>query len=446
MTIEEYLVKSNSYEETGDYSGMFSVLAEGIRMYPFGYELYYSLGFYYLSQGMTDCAYLCFENALQFCNVSKDAEEIRNTMDELKEQNDVSVKKTAIIIVSYNLLEAQKKSIETIRKLLYQGTYRIIVVDNASTDGICEWLEKQEDIELIKNNENKGFSVACNQGAGLVTDEDIFLLNNDAFLTPNALFWLKMGLYSSTDVGATGAVSNAAGNEQQIDVTCDTLEEYCNFGEKRNVPMQYPYEERVRLSGFGMLIKSSLWKECGGMDEAFSPGYFEDDDISMKIRGLGYRMLLCKNSFVYHIGSQSFSKKVGMNDILLRNYYRFNEKYGFNIIKVAYPLYDLIGRIPFKKEDEFCILVLGYCLGANEMCIRERFPNAHIISVEKHREFLNWVRGKAVVYSDLNALKKDLQNPVFDVLLINSVGADAYTEEDLDIVSNLCRKNCTVIQ
>ena len=44
------------------------------------------------------------------------------------------------------------------------------------------------------------------------------------------------------------------------------------------------------------------------MDEDLSPGYFEDDDLSMKILRQGKRLLVCTNSFIYHAGSVGFSK------------------------------------------------------------------------------------------------------------------------------------------
>ena len=84
---------------------------------------------------------------------------------------------------------------------------------------------------------------------------DVFLLNNDTRLVFDALYYLKRALYSADDIGAVGSVSNYAGNKQQLDVEFDTVEEYIKFGESINVPMEDALLERVRLSGFSMLIR-----------------------------------------------------------------------------------------------------------------------------------------------------------------------------------------------
>ena len=120
-------------------------------------------------------------------------------------------------------------------------------------------------------------------------------------------------MYSSGEIGAVGAISNYAGNKQQIGVLFNTAEEYVQFGNQNNVVAKESditrfYEERVRLCSFAMLMKRDVWNKAGGMDEDFSPGYFEDDDLSMKILRQGKRLLVCTNSFIYHAGSVGFSK------------------------------------------------------------------------------------------------------------------------------------------
>lgn len=135
----------------------------------------------------------------------------------LKDEYCVSVPKTAIIILSYNLLEYTRQCVESIRQSTLESSREIILVDNASQDGSAVWIQEQKDIKYIINTENKGFPAGCNQGVGMAEpDSDIFLLNNDTILTPNALFWLRMGLYEKETTGAVGSVSNYVSNGQQI--------------------------------------------------------------------------------------------------------------------------------------------------------------------------------------------------------------------------------------
>lgn len=70
--------------------------------------------------------------------------------------------KTSIIILSYETLACTRLCIESIRSFTAPGTYDIIVVDNASTDGSLAYLRAQPDVHLIENRENRGFPAACN--------------------------------------------------------------------------------------------------------------------------------------------------------------------------------------------------------------------------------------------------------------------------------------------
>ncbi len=53
------------------------------------------------------------------------------------------MRKTSIIILSYNTLSYTKFCIESIRAYTRKNSYEIIVVDNASTDGSLEWLKEK---------------------------------------------------------------------------------------------------------------------------------------------------------------------------------------------------------------------------------------------------------------------------------------------------------------
>ena len=119
-----------------------------------------------------------------------------------------------------------KECVKSIRETVERDTYKIVVVDNASTDGVAEWLETQEDILLIRNKTNMGFGPACNQAVAATIgteyeNSDVFLLNNDTRLSYNSLHNLRSALYSSNDIGAVDSVSNYAGNRQQIDLMFD---------------------------------------------------------------------------------------------------------------------------------------------------------------------------------------------------------------------------------
>lgn len=436
-------------EAEGNTEGMFEAVSRGLSYNPVNYELYYMLGGFYCTVNPNQ-AWLCFENALFYCDSIEDRLTIQTEMDNLVQLYDITVRNTAIVIASYNAQYLLQKNIESIRSTLLKGTYKIVVVDNASDDGAAEWLEEQEDILLIRNEENRGFSCACNQGvrATLGTenaDSDIFLLNNDTRLAVNSLFWLRMGLYESEKTGAVGSYSNYAGNEQQLDITFALPGEYLEYGARMNIPLKAPYEERPRLSGFAMLVRRSAWDAAGGMDEQFSPGYFEDDDLCMQISRQGYKLLLCKNSFIYHAGSQSFCHKENVDNILISHHQLFMKKYGFDILEYADPDRSLSAGIPYENLQEFNILQIGCGLGADLKLLRAYYPNAHAVGIEPDPALFSVVSGTEAVFRGAAELAEFFHIPVFDVLVINPKVFAGLSEDDKNVLTGLCRSGCVIL-
>ena len=214
---------------------------------------------------------------------------------------------------------------------------------------------------LIENGENAGFPVGCNIGfAAAAPGNDIFLLNNDAVPAEGALENLREALYSADDVGAVGAVSNNALEQIEPGITRDTpLEEALRFGERigqidrdhamdprGNAPVadgakvrkepetarNKAYEYRSRLTGFAVLLKRTvvelLVSEDGVfLDPRFSPGYFEDEDLGVRVALAGYRQILCHNAFIYHKGGTGFTSHP---EAMERGRQKFIDKWGFD--------------------------------------------------------------------------------------------------------------------
>lgn len=357
--------------------------------------------------------------------------------------------KTLIVIVSYNSKHLMEENIKSIRDVLTPNTYKIVVVDNASSDGVKEWLSQQEDIILIENDTNVGFGPACNQGvkASIGTEfesADVFLLNNDTRLVFDALYFLRQALYSSDDIGAVGSLSNYAGNKQQIDVEFDTVEEYIKFGEKNNIPMVNPMLERVRLSGFAMLIRRKVWDKIGGFDEDFAPGYFEDDALSMEILKLGYRLMVVRNSFIYHAGSQSFIK-TDYEQLLSDHHELFIKKYGFDILDYAFGSGTVISQIPYGPTDRFRLLHYGCGLGAEIKAIHSIFPNCETVGVENNSKVFEIVKKTEAVHNSLDELIEFYGEGTFDILVISKATAEKLDEVSSSVLSSLLTSSGVVV-
>lgn len=361
-------------------------IKEGLRHNIFNGDLYFTMGNVYELSGEYDRAFLCYEHALEVTDNKVTCKIIDSAKENLLNNFDVNVNGYTIVILTYNNLEYTKICIDSIRK--YNNNFELVVIDNNSTDGTAEWLKSQKGIKYILNEENRGFPAGCNQGIEISNkDNDIFLLNNDTVIMPNSIFNLRMGLYSTKKVGAVGAISNNIAYNQQVDLNYDNFDDYIEYATLNNVTDEEKYEKRLKLVGFAMLIKRQALNKAGNLDEIFTPGNYEDDDISLRIVKKRYDLLLCKDSYIHHFGNISFKKKpVEYKKLLKNNAIKFEEKWGFDNKKALYIAKEVIDLIKEKEDKYFRILQVGCGCGATLLEIKNRFTNSELYGVEVNKD------------------------------------------------------------
>jgi GT2 family glycosyltransferase len=291
--------------------------------------------------------------------------------------------KTSIVILTHNNLTYTKLCLESIRRYTREGSYELIIVDNGSTDGTIEWLQEQPDLHVIYNEENLGFPKGCNQGMAAATGDYMLLLNNDTIVTVNWLDQLLNCLRSDERIGAVGPVTNAAAYYTAIPVPYRTQEELDLFAGEFNKPDPAKWEERIKLIGYCLLMKREVFEKVGWLDERFSPGNYEDEDYCLRIRLAGYKLMLCKDTFIQHFGSASFSDNPSsFSSVLQENENKFAEKWKFNPVYSTHIRYDLLSLIDQIKDEPIRILEVGCGCGATLLQLKNLYPNAELYGVE----------------------------------------------------------------
>ncbi len=391
------------------------------------YMIYEELGDKLLSENH-DQAYLCYENAEFLCEDDEVRQGITDKRKELLDSGKVSVKKAAFVILSYNNTYFIQKCIESIYTNCSPESFILIVFDNGSTDGTEKWLAEWGNIHdeayIILNEENLGFSAGNNAACQYLPDNcDVFYLNNDTRVPPNALFWMRMALYSADDVGAVGAMQNYAFADQLEEVSFGAPEQYVEYGAKVNVPSDGPLEEQSKLCGFAMLLKRSVFNEVGGFDEAFSPGYLEDDDLSLAIRDAGYRLLVAHNSFVYHAGGQSFRKTNEVEELFHAHRKLIVDRWGFDTtIHGAMSVNELnfvkgLSSKGYTRNSSFTIVHVGCGCGNMLGRVHYMYPRAEIYGVEENEAARHFALSFIKLYGSADELPMKLEE--FDVVAQN---------------------------
>lgn len=393
------------------------------------YKIYYDLG-EKLERINADQAFLCYENAAFLCDDEKIKNDIVIQKNRIREKYNVTVKKYAFVILSYNNTYMLQKCIESIYTNCDPNSYTLIVLDNNSNDGTKEWLaewgEKHDEAYVILNDDNSGFSGGNNIACQYLPDEaDVFFLNNDTRIPANAAFWLRMALYETDEIGAVGAIQNYFNTNKNEDINYPVVEQYMEHGAKVNIPMDYPYESVSKLCGFAMLVRRDAFDKVDGFDERFNPGYYEDDDFSLQLRKAGYELVVSHNSFIYHAGSQSF-RKIGNYDELLASHRKILvEKWGFDsTVDAALSVreIDIINSLEergYEKEDAFSVLHVGCGCGDMLGRIKYMYPRALVVGVEPRENVRRYAVPGVPVLDDISRLPQPVE--AYDIV-VNSLG------------------------
>ncbi|MFC5648066.1 glycosyltransferase family 2 protein [Paenibacillus solisilvae] len=240
------------------------------------------------------------------------------------------MRRTSIIIPSYNGLALLQQAVDSIRMhtLEHETPYELIVVDNGSTDGTCEWCIRER-VTVISLAENIGFPTACNKGLRLATGDNLMILNNDVTVTEGWLAGLQEALYNQPEIGIVGPVTNYASGKQQVDYPFESMQEFHRIAAEVRQNRELAAVPILRLVGFCMLFKRELYTRIGELDERFAPGHYEDDDYCFRARMHGYILLMCSNVLVHHQGSVSFkrSSPVEVGQLVERNRQQFIAKW-----------------------------------------------------------------------------------------------------------------------
>lgn len=197
----------------------------------------------------------------------------------------------------------------------------VVVADNASTDDSVQWLEEayvrpgDERLRVIAFDNNYGFTGGYNRALGheCLADVDYFLLlNSDVEVTPGWLVPLMAVMTGDDRVGAVMPKLLAYGREEYFEYAgacggfIDALGyPFCRgriFGTVEKDAGQYDTVREVFwASGASMLVRTDLWHRLGGLDESFF-AHMEEIDFCWRLHREGYKVLVCPQSVVYHVG------------------------------------------------------------------------------------------------------------------------------------------------
>lgn len=234
----------------------------------------------------------------------------------------------SVILVLHNRAEL---TLACLRSLLASSDVGldVVIVDNASTDATAALLDRVDGATVIRSRTNLHYVSGVNRGAREGTAPHLLLLNNDTEIRPGSIARALARLTGDPSIGAIGGRVvlydgrlQEAGGSVWRDGRC--------FGYGRgDAPEAPPYmfsRDVDYCAGTFLLTPRSLFFELGGLNERYSPGYYDDADYCLRIWGHGSRVVFDPRITVWHAEHASYTRE-GAARLIARNRSSFTQQH-----------------------------------------------------------------------------------------------------------------------
>jgi hypothetical protein len=219
-----------------------------------------------------------------------------------------------IIILNWNGLQDTIVCLDSLANLTYPN-FRLVVVDNGSTDGSTDIISKNyPKVIFVENKENLGYAKGNNVGIRYALENNadyIWLLNNDTVVEQNALLNMVIEAEGDPLIGIIGSKIYYLNSAKKIWFAGAMIN--WSRGISNHIGMnetdvgQYDYVKEIdRVAGCSMLVKREVCNRVGLFDDNFFL-YVEEVDWCVRARKAGFKCLFVPSSIVYHRGLASVS-------------------------------------------------------------------------------------------------------------------------------------------
>lgn len=235
---------------------------------------------------------------------------------------------TAIIVLHYEKIPLTAECCKTL--VAQKEKARIIVVDNGSpSHGEAELRASlPAGVEVLRLPRNLGFGGGMNAGIRRALEvpatDSILFLNNDTRCPPEMVGAMREALAADPALGLVGCDMEGAGGGESAPAGY-------RLGKVFGYPRPCrPGEAPDYVQASCILLPRDVAEALGGFDEDYR-FFFEDADLSLRVRRLGRRIAVAPGVRIFHYGSAT----IGSNDgrkaawfrtghrIFLRKWYSF---------------------------------------------------------------------------------------------------------------------------
>ena len=223
----------------------------------------------------------------------------------------------------------------------------ILIVDNRSNDGTCEFVRQHfPEIEITYNPNIAGYGENHNMNLRKAKGRYFVIMNADMIVEPDIFATLRDFMDQHPDIGvASPKILNPDRTIQGLNKRYPTLldlflrgflpkpfqplfQQRMDYYEMRDVGYDYNYDDSF-LSGSFLFCKTDLLKSLGGFDESFFL-YFEDVDLCRRVQRT-HRTAYCHETSVIHFWRRSSHKSLKWKKVFLKSAVRYFARWGYKI-------------------------------------------------------------------------------------------------------------------
>ena len=221
--------------------------------------------------------------------------------------------KTDVVILNYNTADYLQRFLPGLIASCEGLDAQVMVADNASTDNSAAlMMERFPKVPLRQLDQNYGFTGGYNRALEDLEAEYYVLINSDIEVPQDWLKPLVEWMDSHPQCGACGPKLISFSQRDTFEyagAAGGLLDKYgypfCRGRIMQHVEKDHgQYDQPANVlwvSGACLLVRASLWKELGGLDERFV-AHMEEIDLCWRMQLRGWKVTLVPQSYVYHIG------------------------------------------------------------------------------------------------------------------------------------------------
>ena len=221
--------------------------------------------------------------------------------------------KTAVVILNYNTRNYLEQFLPGLVASCQGLDAQVIVADNASADSSVELMKSQfPEVPLIVLEKNYGFTGGYNRALQMIEADYYVLINSDIEVPQGWLQPLVEWMDSHPDCGACGPKLLSWHQRDTFEyagAAGGLLDRYgypfCRGRIMQKVEKDHgQYDQPADVlwcSGACLMVRSSVWKDLGGLDDRFF-AHMEEIDLCWRMQLRGWKVTMVPASFVYHIG------------------------------------------------------------------------------------------------------------------------------------------------